>query len=84
MYYKNAEAILISFSLCSAESFDNLEKWMKDIDQHATMRNAVKVIIGTKSDCDNDKEVTYKEGQKFARAHDALFFETSAKDGSNI
>ena len=62
MYYKNAEAILISFSLSSAESFENLEKWMKDIDQHATMVNTIKVIIGTKSDSDSLKEVTYKEG----------------------
>ena len=84
MYYKNAEAILVSFSLTSAESFDNLQKWMKDVDQHATLSNALLCIIGTKSDCDNEKEITYKEGQKFAKAHDGIFFETSAKDGSNV
>ena len=40
--------------------------------------------MGTKSDQDSEKEVTYKEGQKFAKAHDGIFFETSAKTGSNI
>ena len=44
----------------------------------------MKIIIGTKSDCDNDKEVTYKEGQRFAKTHEAIFFETSAKDGNNV
>ena len=44
----------------------------------------MKIIIGTKSDCDNEKEVTYKEGQRFAKAHEAIFFETSAKDGNNV
>ena len=48
------------------------------------MSNAMKIIVGTKSDCDNEKEVTYKEGQRFAKTHEAIFFETSAKDGNNV
>lgn len=35
MYYKDAHAILIGFSLTDAESFENLEKWMKDIENNA-------------------------------------------------
>ena len=53
MYYKTAQAILISFSLTSAESFESLDKWVKDVDQNATTANFVKVIVGMKSDLDD-------------------------------
>mmetsp|Transcript_32113 Transcript_32113/g.49111 ORF Transcript_32113/g.49111 Transcript_32113/m.49111 type:complete len:85 (-) Transcript_32113:205-459(-) len=84
MYYKNAEGIFISFSLTSAESFENLEKWMSDIDNNASISNAVRFIIGTKCDDDSNKEVSYKDASKFARLHSAQYFETSAKEGLNV
>jgi len=32
MYYKNAHAIVLAFGLDSITSFENLSKWMKDIE----------------------------------------------------
>ena len=32
LYYKDAQAILVAFSLTSFESFENLSKWLKEID----------------------------------------------------
>ena len=32
LYYKDAQAILVCFSLTSMESFENIDKWLKDID----------------------------------------------------
>jgi len=52
----------VAFSLLSAESFDNLEKWMKEIDQNIATANFVLVVVGTKSDCDDQKEVPVREG----------------------
>jgi len=84
MYYKNAEGIIIAFSLTSAESFENLGKWMSEIEQNASISNCVKIIVGTKCDLDADKEVSYKDASKFAKSHNALYFETSAKSGFQI
>ena len=52
MYYKDAHAIIVAFSLTNAETFENLERWMKDIENNATISNYVLVIVGNKSDCD--------------------------------
>ena len=57
MYYQDAVAIIVAFSLCSASSFDNLTTWMKDIDKN-TDNNFILIIVGTKSDLDDQKEVT--------------------------
>jgi len=62
MYYKDAQCIILAFSLTSAESFENLSKWMKDIEDNATVPNFVKVIVGLKCDLDSQKEVPFKEG----------------------
>lgn len=32
MYYKSAEAILLAFSLTDSETFENLNKWIREID----------------------------------------------------
>ena len=61
MYYKNSEAILLAFSLTDSETFENLPKWVREIDQNATKTNCVKILVGTKSDLDAQKEVQYKE-----------------------
>ena len=33
---------------------------------------------------DAEKEVSFKEGRKFARLHGAMYFETSSREGTNI
>ena len=53
MYYKDAEAILLGFSLTNHQSFDNLDKWMIEIENHATKANFVKVIVGLKCDLED-------------------------------
>ena len=84
MYYKSAEAILLAFSLTDSETFENLPKWVREIDQNATKTNCVKILVGTKSDLDAQKEVQYKECQKFAKQNGMFFFETSSKANTNI
>ena len=39
MYYQDAKAIIITFSLTSAESFDALDLWMKEIDKNIRTNN---------------------------------------------
>ena len=84
MYYRDAHAIIVAFSLTNSESFENLDKWIKDIENNATIANYVLVIVGNKSDCDDQKEVPYQQGQKFAKQYRALYYETSAKFGTNV
>jgi len=50
MYYKSAHAILIAFDLTSAISFESLTKWLDDVENNSTTPNALKVIVGLKSD----------------------------------
>ena len=42
------------------------------------------VLIGNKSDLEEERKVTYEEGSKFAQKNGMIFFETSAKTGENV
>ena len=55
MYYKGAHAILIAFDLSNAESFESLVKWLDDVEENSTIPNALKIIVGLKSDLDSQK-----------------------------
>ena len=42
------------------------------------------MLIGNKSDLDQKRQVTYCEGEAFAKEHGLLFLETSSKTPDNV
>ena len=42
------------------------------------------MLIGNKSDLESEREVSTEEGSRFAKRHNLLFFETSAKTAQNV
>lgn len=82
-YFRDAKAVLISFSLNSKTSFESLAKHIKDVDNFGTP-NMMKILLGTKSDLVQEREVSQKEGETLANNNGFHYFETSAKDGSNV
>ena len=51
--------------------------------EHAHDKMTV-VLIGNKKDMEQDREVSYEEGQEFAQRKNMLFFETSTKTAENV
>jgi len=65
------------------QSFNNIPIWLKDAKE--TRGNDVKIIlIGNKVDLADKRQVADSDGQKLAEEHKIPFFETSAKDGTNV
>ena len=75
--------ILLMYSITDKETFDNLERWHRDILFYAEDEIPI-ALIGTKSDLETQRQVSREEGEKFAADKGLLFFETSAKTGSNV
>ena len=42
------------------------------------------ILVGNKCDCEKDREISFEEGENFARKNEMLFVETSAKTGMNV
>ena len=84
MYYRDAVAIILSFSLADAKSFESLETWLDEIEEKVQLGNFLKILVGTKSDLENQREVSIAQASKFADDNGWVFMETSAKANTNV
>lgn len=83
-YYRGAMGILLVYDVTDEASFNNIRNWMRNIEQHAS-DNVNKILVGNKSDMAEEKRaVPYSKGQALADEYKIQFFETSAKDNSNV
>ncbi len=81
-YYLRAQGILLMFDLTNKYTFQNLEKWIKEI---YNVRDKIPlIIIGNKSDLENKIEVKDDEVIQFGNKINASYYKTSAKNGKNI
>lgn len=82
-YYKNAAGIILVYSVIDPVSFDSLERWMQQINDHAPS-SVVKMVVGNKADCEEERKVDRREGESLGRRFDVPFMEVSAKEGTNV
>ena len=85
LYFNNTEAALIVYDVTSELSFEKVQKWTKDLNDHELSSGVkiVKFIVGNKIDCE-EVEVTAKTGMSYAESIGAEFHEVSAKNDTNI
>ena len=83
-YFKNADGVLFVFSLNDKETLDNLDYWVKSLEE-SNMANyfIAKYLVGNK----NDLEIKVNEEliNNFKKCHNFLdYVSSSAKDDINI
>jgi len=82
-YYKNAIGALLVYDITKKSSFDHLKNWLDNIRENSS-RNIKIILIGNKTDLEDKREVTFQEGEEFAKNNGLFFLETSAKNFTNI
>ena len=82
-YYKNSVCACIVYDITQKNSFENVKSWIEDCKKQSP-KTVFLVLIGNKLDLEKQRQVSYDEGEEFARKNNMLFFETSAKTGENI
>ena len=81
-YYRTAEGVLIAFDCTDEASFNNVTKWLLQI-QMLAEPDISKVLICTK--CDRqDRAVSVQQGEALARELEVQYFETSALGNVNV
>ena len=83
MYYKDAQAAILVYDITKKETFDGVKVWMSECVNNAGSDRVI-VIVGNKCDLIEEEKVTYEEAKSYADSLNALFFVTSAKDGTNV
>ena len=82
-YYRGAMGIMLVYDITNAKSFDNIAKWLRNIDEHAN-EDVERMILGNKCDMEDRRVVSKERGEEIAREHNIKFLETSAKTNINI
>jgi Ras-related protein Rab-1A len=82
-YYHGSHAIAIVYDITSRTSFENLRRWLADVDRLATPQ-VCKIVIGNKADVEEKRQVRSEEGPAFADNLGVPFLETSAKTSYNV
>lgn len=81
-YYRDAIGVLVFYDVNNRQTFTNVEKWINEL---KSCNNLHKIaIIGNKIDMQKDRQISYEEGEELARRYDALFWEVSVKNNTNI
>ena len=82
-YYKNSVCAFIVYDVTNKKTFANVQDWFNDCKKQ-TPKTVTMVLVGNKIDLEDKREVSYEDGENFAKENGMLFYETSAKNGDNI
>ena len=80
-YIRGSSLIFLVYDVTNKNSFNHLPDWIKFINN---IENTNIVIIGNKIDLEDNREVTFEEGKKFAEENNFEIYEISAKEGTGL
>lgn len=82
-YYRGAVGALLVYDISKRQSFENLERWVKELRDHAD-HNIVILLVGNKSDMEHLRAVSSEEATSYANREHLAFIETSALENTNV
>ena len=83
MFYKGADGILVGFDLTDPNTLEQVNYWIQQIDLNKSRDYPISLILfGNKCDC--EKKVKDEDINKIIDNYKIPYFETSAKDGTNV
>lgn len=83
-YYKSTDVAIFVYSIDNQESFNRIPGWIKELENKNTNGNKdnddeeqlmIKILIGNKTDLENDRKITYEEGNDFSKNNGFMHFE---------
>jgi small GTP-binding protein len=84
-YFRKAKGVILVYDITNAKSFESLsERWMAQLQDHASSDELAKLLVGNKSDLTEAREVPLEKAQQFCQEYGMEMLETSAKSGQNV
>lgn len=83
-YMRTGEGFLLVYSVTSKTSFEELMTYYQQILRVKDTDYVPAFVVGNKSDLEDERQVSYEEGQNLAKQFNAPFLETSAKQNVNV
>ena len=74
---------MLVYDMTIRESFEHIPQWLEELRVHAD-KNSVIILIGNKTDLENQRSVPVEDAKEFAEKEGLFFLETSALNSTNV
>ena len=82
-YFNSSNGFLLIYDITDKASLEHLNFWVAQINLNAPEKTKC-ILVGNKCDLEESRQVSKEEGKNYAEKNKIKFFETSAKNGTNI
>ncbi|KAG9451476.1 hypothetical protein H6P81_011441 [Aristolochia fimbriata] len=82
-YYRGAVGAMLVYDMTKRQTFDHIPRWLEELRSHAD-KNIVIILIGNKSDLEDQRAVPTEDAKEFAQKEGLFFLETSALESTNV
>ncbi|KAF9401111.1 hypothetical protein BGX21_002646 [Mortierella sp. AD011] len=82
--YNDSEGFIFVYSITSRDSFDRIEYLHRDVLRKKRDVPICAVLVATKSDLEEERQVSTQEGHKLAKRLHCQFIEASPKTAINV
>ncbi|KAJ4942563.1 hypothetical protein JOQ06_012417 [Pogonophryne albipinna] len=83
-FFRDAMGFLLMFDLTSQQSFLNVRNWMSQLQANAYCDSPDIVLVGTKADLRDVRDVHGRQARDLADRYGIPYFETSAMTGDDV
>ncbi|XP_038605503.1 ras-related protein Rab-17 [Tachyglossus aculeatus] len=84
LYFRGASAALLVYDITKKDSFHKAQQWLRELENEFLPEEIVIMLVGNKTDLEDEREVTVEEGKEFAESKKLLFLEASAKENHQV
>ena len=83
--YKTSNGLILVYDITSLTSFKNINVWLEQImKENKDEKNIQIILVGNKNDLENERQVSFSDGEKLAQIYGIQFYEVSALKNEGI
>ena len=83
-YYKKADCCLLVYDITNSESFKECKNYYNECIKEKCKKNIQVMLLGNKTDREDERQGSSKEGADFAVENEYIFMETSCYKNTNV
>ena len=82
MYYRSAKAAVVVYDITKKDTLTGAKSWITELQKKQV--DCVIILVGNKVDLNEIRTIDIDEVKEYARYHDLIHLEASAKTGHNV
>lgn len=82
--YEGTDAVFLVFDVSNKSSFESLDSWLSEIVGYRLHPEKIPIVLCANKTDNFSREISEKEGSKYAALKKLIYFETSVYSGCNV